>query len=199
MWVERSFSSPIRFAHLVFFFFCFVAVATMTFHLACNFQRMLPNDLQSRIRSYYYHLWQRKGAFEGPELLRDLPCNLRQRVHSCTYGQILRKVPIFEHCHDDFISAITEHLKPRIYAPGDTVVQYGEEGDEMFFLNQVTRPLGVVQSLDGANHPKREEGEEKRTRIKNGWLGFTHCEETRKGIWGSRWDIKRGEVNNLVT
>jgi hypothetical protein len=63
---------------------CFGDLFVGEFSLAC-LQRLLPGDLQGRIRNYYYHLWQRKGAFESPELLRDLPSNMRQQVHACTY------------------------------------------------------------------------------------------------------------------
>ena len=37
-----------------------------------------------------------------------------------------------------------EHLKPRIYAPGDLIMQSGESGDEMFFLNKVCDACIIV-------------------------------------------------------
>ncbi len=50
--------------------------------------------------------------------LRAAPCSACSRPHVCaSYGQVLRKVPIFEQCKQEFVAAITEHLKPRIYAP----------------------------------------------------------------------------------
>eukprot|EP00045_Choanoeca_perplexa_P018055 m.276454 g.276454 ORF g.276454 m.276454 type:complete len:831 (-) comp17698_c0_seq2:8158-10650(-) len=99
-------------------------------------QRHLPLDLQTRIRKYYYHLWSRKGAFDSPDILRDLPTNLRALVHGFTRGQVLAKVTLFRDCDAGFLNDLADRLKPRIYAPGDYVVQVDEKGDEMFFLNR---------------------------------------------------------------
>ncbi len=52
----------------------------------------LPADLQETIRNYFHHFWSRKVAVDCPEVLHDLPCNLRQRVLSCTVGRVLKKV-----------------------------------------------------------------------------------------------------------
>lgn len=104
-------------------------------------RRRLPRGLRGRIRKYYNHVWSRHGAFDSPEILRDLPVNLRQEVHVHTYGNVLAKVPVFSDCEEDFLNALTEKVNLRIYAPGDAIVRYGEAGDEMFFLNRVRQTL----------------------------------------------------------
>lgn len=109
-------------------------------------RRRLNKELQNRIRNYYFHAWSRQGAFDNPEILSDLPVNLRQEVHVCTHGGVLGKVPLFKNCDQSFLNLLTEKVKLRIYAPGDAVMLIGEEGDEMFFLN---RGEVVIENKEG--------------------------------------------------
>ncbi|EDQ84691.1 uncharacterized protein MONBRDRAFT_30002 [Monosiga brevicollis MX1] len=99
-------------------------------------RRHLHKELQQRIRNYYFHAWSRQGAFDNPQILRDLPVNLRTEVNVCTHGKVLAKVPLFKSLDKSFLNQLTEKIKLRIYAPGDLVVAVGEEGDEMFILNR---------------------------------------------------------------
>lgn len=99
--------------------------------------RNLPKRLQHRVRTYFLHCWSLKGAFEKDDLSEALPCNLRNEVLMYTRGAVLAKVPIFNGCNPGFREQLGRRLKARVYAPGDTVVEWGEQGDEMFFLNRV--------------------------------------------------------------
>jgi len=82
--------------------------------------------------------WYRgHGCFQLARGRRALPCNLRNEVLAYTRGALLAKVPIFKGCHPGFREELGRKLKARVYAPGDTVVECGERGDEMFFLNRV--------------------------------------------------------------
>lgn len=58
-------------------------------------------------------------------------------AHSHTYGNVLSKAPVFADCSGDFVNALAATVNLRIYAPGDKIVNFGEAGDEMFFLNRV--------------------------------------------------------------
>ena len=49
----------------------------------------------------------------------------------------MSQVPLFSDAGASFLNELADRLKPRIYAPGDLIVQAGEEGDEMFFLSRV--------------------------------------------------------------
>jgi hypothetical protein len=68
----------------------------------------------------------------------DLPTNLRAEVHGFTRGEVLSKVALFEGCETGFLNELADRLKPRIYAPGDHVIDAGDKGEEMFFLNRVS-------------------------------------------------------------
>eukprot|EP01147_Barroeca_monosierra_P008915 gene8915-1258_t len=99
-------------------------------------QQRLPENLQNRIRTYYYHFWSRKGAFESPDILRELPSNLRTEVHGYTRGRVLAQVPLFKDCDVSFLNELADCIKPRIYAPGDVIFAAGEHTDEIYILNR---------------------------------------------------------------
>lgn len=79
------------------------------------------------------------GPLALPQIAHGPNCTA---AHSHTYGNVLAKVPVFSDCETDFLNALTEKVNLRIYAPGDSVVRFGECGDEMFFLNRVRNIVG---------------------------------------------------------
>ena len=73
-------------------------------------------------------------AFEmSPHLLEDIAFLLNQQ---------LRKVPLFKDCSQEFISALTKFLKPRIFNSTLNIFTQGTVGTEMFFL--ITGTVEVV-------------------------------------------------------
>jgi glucose-6-phosphate 1-dehydrogenase len=47
---------------------------------------------------------------------------------------VLEKVPLFSDCHAIFLQNLTLMLKPVVFDAGETVCQYGEIGDAMYFI-----------------------------------------------------------------
>ena len=102
--------------------------------------RNLPSSMQHRVRQYYLHLWSLKGATDSEDVTSQLPSSLRKEVHEYTRAAAITKIEIFKNCHADFLQVLGAQLRARIYAPGDVIVQQGEQTAEMLYLNR-----GVAQ------------------------------------------------------
>jgi CRP-like cAMP-binding protein len=101
------------------------------------YARRLPEELQTRIRNYYFALWSRRGVNdEGSNILQALPTHLRTEVSLIMNQDILGKVPIFQSSSPGFINALVLHLRPQTYIPGEFIVRQGDMGSEMFFISR---------------------------------------------------------------
>ena len=72
---------------------------------------------------------------------------LRRRVH------FLGSVPMLRRLDQRELTALARELSPRSFAAGQAVVEWGEEGDEMYLIEQ-----GAAVALvpaDGALHDRR--------------------------------------------
>jgi voltage-gated potassium channel len=98
--------------------------------------RNIPSDLQKRIHDYYDYLWESRRGYEESKLLQDLPQSLKTQVSFFLNQDIIEKVPIFKNATREFIRDIILNLKPVIYTPGDSVIEYGEIGFEMYFISR---------------------------------------------------------------
>ena len=59
---------------------------------------------------------------------------------------MLEKVPLFAGCSAVFLHGLALVLKPAVFAAGDTIVEKGEPGSEMYFVAR-----GEVEVVDGDN------------------------------------------------
>ena len=100
--------------------------------------RRLPEELQDRIRSYYFSLWSRRGVDNdgSATILAELPSNLRTEVSLIMNKDIVGKVPIFQSSSSGFINALVLHLQPQTYMPKEVIVRQGDIGDSMFFISR---------------------------------------------------------------
>ncbi|OQX29676.1 MAG: hypothetical protein B0D92_02550 [Spirochaeta sp. LUC14_002_19_P3] len=105
--------------------------------------RNMPKSLQNRITKYYDYLWETRRGYEESEILHDLPALLKTEVSLFLNRNIIERVPIFKNASPEFIREIVMNLEPVVYAPGDNIVIYGEQGSEMFFIN-----IGKVEVLN---------------------------------------------------
>eukprot|EP00126_Sphaerothecum_destruens_P005464 Sdes_comp18791_c0_seq2m9197 len=90
------------------------------------------------------YLWERNCGVDGSILFLDLPLTFQAEVAQCINLDIILKVPLFNNVNDPgFLRMLSLMIRPILYLPGDNIVQKGDIGAEMFFLQ-----VGVVQVVD---------------------------------------------------
>ncbi|MCI5081987.1 MAG: cyclic nucleotide-binding domain-containing protein [Saprospiraceae bacterium] len=96
--------------------------------------RSLPYPLQQRIFEYYTYKWQKRLGFDENAFLEGLPHSLKKEVAFHLKNNLLQRIPIFEHASQIFIEAVSFHLQPIVFTPGDFIFKKGEYGAEMYFI-----------------------------------------------------------------
>ena len=96
--------------------------------------RSLPYHLQQRIYEYYTYKWQKRLGFDENAFLAGLPYSLKKEVAFHLKYNLLQRIPLFHNAHQNVIEAISLHLQPIVFTPGDYIFKKGEYGAEMFFI-----------------------------------------------------------------
>ena len=107
----------------------------------------IPKRMQSSIFGYYNHYLFEKSANHA-DIVEELPKELQQEVKDYVNIFMLRHVPIFANASPGCLSEMIKCLKARTIPPDETVIRYGDVGDEMYFLNH-----GVVEVQMGDGVP----------------------------------------------
>jgi voltage-gated potassium channel len=97
--------------------------------------KKIPNDLQEKILSYYYYLWDKKKNISDENPMSDLPTSLNLEIMLYLNRDMLMKVELFKNSQDLFVREAIQMLKPLIYMPEDFIIRQGEYGDCMYFLS----------------------------------------------------------------
>jgi voltage-gated potassium channel len=96
--------------------------------------RNLPRDLQQRIKQYYKHYMHAKTAMNEKTIMTELSTVLRYEVAAHLVEEIIYKVPIFQGRDPHVIAQLVVILKPCTCAPGDTIIEVGEAGRDMYII-----------------------------------------------------------------
>ncbi|MDJ0961095.1 MAG: cyclic nucleotide-binding domain-containing protein [Acidimicrobiia bacterium] len=99
--------------------------------------RQVPRDLQAQVRDYYNYLWESRMV-EETEMLEGLPTPLRVEIALHINQAILQKVPLFERADETFLRELVLHFTPTVGVPGESIVQRGEIGHRIYFINRGT-------------------------------------------------------------
>lgn len=100
----------------------------------------LPNELKLKIMAYYDYLWiEHKSDFVGISVAHDPDLNeaLRTAVANvvATEQIPLRQLEMFRDVNDECIKEIVLQVeKPKIYMPGDVIVNAGQYCQELLFI-----------------------------------------------------------------
>lgn len=104
--------------------------------------RDIPLELQTRIRTYYNYLWEKRRGYDESEVLVELPSSLKMDVALHLNREIIAKVPLFKGASASMIRDLVQEMHPEIFMPGDMIFQTGDIGEEMYFISK-----GVVEVL----------------------------------------------------
>jgi voltage-gated potassium channel len=96
--------------------------------------RNLPRDLQLRVKQYYKYYMSQKTAMNEKQVLGELSTLLRNEVAGHLVNHIVYEVPIFMGQDPHIISQLVHIIKPCAASPGDTIIQAGESGRDMYMI-----------------------------------------------------------------
>ncbi|KAM0040724.1 putative IQ motif, EF-hand binding, cyclic nucleotide-binding domain, Ion transport [Helianthus debilis subsp. tardiflorus] len=96
--------------------------------------RLLPEDLQERVRRYDQYKWLETRGVDEENLVHSLPKDLRRDIKRHLCLALVKRVPLFENMDERLLDAICERLKPCLYTDSSYIVREGDPVDEMLFI-----------------------------------------------------------------
>ena len=101
-------------------------------------------DIKRRILAYYHLKYDKGKYFSESKIIDELNPPLRRHLALQDCEEIVLKVPFFKEADSFFISQIVLILKLEHYLPGDLIIQEGDYGDSMYFIQ-----MGTVEVIVG--------------------------------------------------
>jgi hypothetical protein len=83
---------------------------------------------------------------------RDIPPSMRNQIKHFLYAKTIKNIPIFKGLSDEVISALCCQVVPMYSLAGETIVEEGKPGSELYMLMQ--GEMEVLQK-DNAGVPRR--------------------------------------------
>lgn len=106
----------------------------------------VPVACKRKVLSYYSHYYQEKSVFDEAEIIERLPEYLQTNLIHIIYGSLIEGVPMFKGLDEHVIARLCFALRPLRVIGGDTIMEKGKKGNEMFVLIQ-----GEVEVKSGAH------------------------------------------------
>ncbi|MBC97645.1 MAG: hypothetical protein CME63_07845 [Halobacteriovoraceae bacterium] len=116
----------------------------------------IPSKLQSAVFNYYGHLYNKRLSDNDTQIISELPHALKQELQVFMNMKLIRNLPVFQFCSIACLREVSGALEQKFYSPGDTIINIGEIGDEMFIIGH-----GIVDVItdDGKTVAQLHEGQ----------------------------------------
>ena len=115
----------------------------------------LPEELRSRVLSYYTMLWSlnRAGSANDDGFVSELSPSLQIDIRLCLFREMFTKIPFFsnEKINPLVVEALVTRLRTTVYLQGDIIMRKGERGDWMGFIGRG----GKISILDPSTLERR--------------------------------------------
>jgi len=102
----------------------------------------IPERLQNAAFSYYNHLITKRLTENDSTIISDLPQALQQELQTYMNMKLIGSVPVFKHCSIACLKDVASALERKYYSPGQTIIQIGEQGQEMYIIGH-----GIVEVI----------------------------------------------------
>lgn len=101
-----------------------------------NFMRYykIPDRLQNSVFGYYNHIYAKRLSDNDTQIISDLPHALQNELQTYMNMKLISSVPVFKTCSIGCLKKVSSALKQKFYSPGQTIIQIGEMGHEMFII-----------------------------------------------------------------
>jgi len=102
----------------------------------------IPERLQNNVSSYYQHLITKRLTDNDNKIINELPQALQQELQIYMNIKLIRNIPIFKDCSQQCLKDVAGALQQKYYGPGQTIINIGEVGQEMFIIGH-----GIVEVI----------------------------------------------------
>ena len=114
-------------------------------------------DLNSEVRNFYEHIWERYRGVDRNRMLDDLPPPLRLKVLLHLTEEIRQTVPLFRHAAGLLRDALLTSLESRTYTPGSIIAHEGDRGKSIFFIAEGT--VEIISAADNKSYGTMSNGD----------------------------------------
>ena len=101
--------------------------------------RALPDELRTKIRSYYMLRFPTMKVFDEEQILQDLPVALARQVKESLFCDIVARCMLFQTMNDDMVTEICVRLRSVYKIEGIQVTREGDLPDALYIVR-----FGVV-------------------------------------------------------
>lgn len=116
----------------------------------------IPGRLQSSVFNYYDHIYTKRLSDNDAKIISDLPQALKQELQVYMNMKLIRNLALFKKCSQACLKEVAASLEQHFYAPGDTIIHIGEEGEEMYIIGHGS--VDIIIS-DGTTVAQLHEGQ----------------------------------------
>ena len=116
----------------------------------------IPPRLQQNVITYYQHILNKRLTDNDNKIINDLPQALQHELQIYMNMRLIRNLPIFKDSSQQCLKDLAAALEQKYYGPGQTVINIGEIGHEMYIIGH-----GVVEVIlkDGNTVATLHEGQ----------------------------------------
>lgn len=112
----------------------------------------IPDRVQQNAYSYLQHIVNKRLTDNDSNIISDLPHALQHELQIFMKMKFISNVAVFKKCSLSCLKAVASKLEQVYYSPGQTVIQVGEQGDEMYIIGHgsvevILKDGNIVASL----------------------------------------------------
>ncbi|XP_042380021.1 potassium channel KOR2-like [Zingiber officinale] len=112
--------------------------------------KKLEKGIRSQIKDHFR--LQYENSYRKEYILENIPVAVRSKISRTLYLDLIRKVPLFKGCSEEFLYQIVMRLNEELFLPGEMIVEQGSPANRIYVVLQ-----GYLEELfigeDGAEEP----------------------------------------------
>jgi hypothetical protein len=95
----------------------------------------VPEELQNDVVGFYSNFLKVNSGHQDNSSLAGLPAALKEQLEFYAHLKLINAVPMFREASMDCKKDLSDSLEPVVVGPDHTIIQFGEIGNEMYFVS----------------------------------------------------------------
>ncbi|KAJ4761793.1 potassium channel protein [Rhynchospora pubera] len=95
-------------------------------------RNQLGKEIRAQIKSHLR--LQYESNYAKNSMLEDIPIAVRSKVSQTLYMDVVRKVPLFKGCTEEFLNQLVIKLNEEFFVPGEVILEQGHVVDQIYIV-----------------------------------------------------------------